>query len=39
MRFEWDTARAEENFRNHGVSFEEAQTVFQNDFAKDFYDD
>ena len=29
MRFEWDRAKAAENFRNHGVSFEEAATVFR----------
>jgi hypothetical protein len=26
--FEWDRHRAETNLRKHGVSFEEAQTVF-----------
>jgi uncharacterized DUF497 family protein len=39
IRFEWDSAKAEENLRNHGVSFEEAQTVFYDDFATEFYDD
>ena len=39
LRFEWDPAKAEENIRNHGVSFEEAQTVFYDDFAREFYDD
>lgn len=39
LRFEWDTAKAVENIRNHGISFEEAQTVFYDDFAKEFYDD
>jgi len=39
LRFEWDPAKAEENLRNHGVSFEEAQTVFYDDFAREFYDD
>jgi uncharacterized DUF497 family protein len=28
MRFAWDGARAESNRRKHGVSFEEAATVF-----------
>ena len=28
MRFAWDQAKAEENHRRHGVSFEEASTVF-----------
>jgi len=26
--FEWDPVKAEENFRRHGVSFEEAATAF-----------
>ena len=39
IRFEWDPAMAEENFRKHGVSFEEALTVFYDDFAIEFYDD
>ncbi len=29
MRFEWDTDKADLNFKKHGVSFEEAATVFQ----------
>lgn len=28
MQFEWDEAKAERNFRIHGISFEEAKTVF-----------
>jgi hypothetical protein len=28
MRFEWDPEKAAENLVNHGVSFEEAATVF-----------
>ncbi len=28
MRFEWDAQKAAENVRSHGVSFEEAATVF-----------
>ena len=28
MKFEWDPRKARENVRNHGVSFEEAITVF-----------
>ncbi len=29
MRFEWDLAKAAENLAKHGVSFEEASTVFR----------
>ena len=28
LRFEWDPAKAASNLRKHGVSFEDAQTVF-----------
>ena len=29
MRFEWDSSKAAENLARHGVSFEEAATVFR----------
>lgn len=29
MNFEWDPEKAASNFRKHGVTFEEAATVFQ----------
>jgi len=32
--FEWDPAKAAANFKAHGVSFEEAVTVFQDPLAK-----
>jgi len=32
--FEWDPAKAAANVKTHGVSFEEAVTVFQNPLAK-----
>ena len=28
MKFEWDLRKAQENIRNHRISFEEALTVF-----------
>jgi uncharacterized DUF497 family protein len=28
LKFEWDLRKARENVRNHGISFEEAITVF-----------
>jgi uncharacterized DUF497 family protein len=34
MRFAWDSAKASENFRKHGVSFEEASTVFGDENAR-----
>ena len=33
FRFEWDPAKARENHRKHGVSFDEAKTVFADDHA------
>jgi hypothetical protein len=33
LRFEWDPAKAAENLRKHGVSFEEAQAVFADERA------
>ena len=33
MRFEWDPQKAEANLGTHGVSFAEAVTVFEDDFA------
>ena len=39
MQFEWDKEKATGNLKKHGVSFEEASTVFGDFFAKMFYDD
>jgi len=33
MNFEWDSAKAKANLRKHGVSFEEAATVFEDDLS------
>ena len=33
MRFEWDPRKAEANLRTHGVSFAEAVTILEDDFA------
>ena len=38
MEFEWDPSKATSNLRKHGVSFEEAQTVFANSLAVIFED-
>lgn len=37
-RFEWDDAKDRENRRKHGVSFEEAQTVFLDENAIRYFD-
>ena len=39
IEFEWDPAKAASNLKKHGVSFEEAQTVFYDEFAVQFYDE
>ena len=33
LHFEWDPRKSAENLRKHKVSFEEAQTVFYDDFG------
>ena len=38
MRFEWDPAKAANNIRKHGVSFDEAVTVFKDPLAFIFDD-
>ena len=38
MDFEWDRRKAKYNLRKHGVSFEEASTVFD-DVLADVYED
>jgi uncharacterized DUF497 family protein len=39
IRFEWDAQKAAANLRNHAVSFEEAQSVFYDEFAMQFFDE
>ncbi len=38
IRFEWDSNKAEVNIKKHGVSFEEATTVFE-DYNAIIFDD
>jgi uncharacterized protein len=38
MRFEWNESKAASNVSKHGVSFEEAKTVFDDPLYVDFYD-
>ena len=38
MIFEWNTAKARNNVRKHGVSFEEAASVFLDSLALTFAD-
>ena len=39
MNFEWDEAKNKSNRQKHGIWFEEAKSVFEDDFAKVFYDE
>ena len=39
MKFEWDPEKAESSLRKHGVSFEEALTVFKDTLALIFDDE
>lgn len=34
LRFEWDPRKAAANFRKHGVSFEDAESVFADERAR-----
>jgi len=38
LTFEWDERKSAENERKHGVSFAEAQTVFFDENAREFFD-
>ena len=38
MTFAWDPEKADSNLAKHGVSFYEAQTVFDDPLYIDFYD-
>ena len=37
--FDWDPAKAKQNLRKHGVSFERAAKVFLDSFAISIFDD
>ena len=39
MEFEWDQSKAAINLTKHGISFEQAQTVFDNPLAFIFEDE
>ena len=39
FRFEWDKNKASSNIRKHGVSFDEARTVFNDPLARIFDDE
>lgn len=39
IRFEWDPRKDKANRKKHGVSFEEAQSIFFDEHAIQYYDD
>ena len=39
IEFEWDQSKAKSNLKKYGVSFEEAQSVFYDDLAVQFFDE
>ena len=38
IRFEWDPPKATANLKKHRISFEDAQSVFYDEFAVQFFD-
>jgi uncharacterized DUF497 family protein len=38
VEFQWDAAKARSNLQKHGVSFEEARSVFYDEYARQFFD-
>ena len=39
MKFDWDPDKNESNFIKHGITFEEASTVFDDELALTLYDE
>ena len=39
MKFDWDPEKNETNLKKHGVTFEEAETVFEDEGAVTIYDE
>lgn len=38
LRFQWDAGKEKANARKHGITFEEARTVFYDEHAIQFFD-
>ena len=38
LEFEWDKRKAKVNLKKHGISFEEARTIFFDEHAVQFFD-
>jgi len=39
LKFEWNPEKNKKNIKKHGVDFEEAKTVFQDEMALELYDE
>jgi uncharacterized DUF497 family protein len=39
MKFEWDKEKAKANFKKHGVSFEEAELAFEDEYGIERFDE
>lgn len=39
IEFQWDPKKARDNLAKHGVSFEEARSVFFDEYARQFFDE
>lgn len=39
IEFEWSPTKAQANLKKHRVSFEEAKSVFYDEYARQFFDD
>lgn len=39
INFEWDNKKSQINIKKHGITFEEATSVFYDEKAIEFYDD
>ena len=39
VEFEWDPGKAQSNLAKHGVSFEEARSVFYDENSRQFFDE
>ena len=39
INFEWDSSKSSKNLKKHGVSFEEAKSVFYDEYAIQFDDE
>ncbi len=38
LQFEWNSKKDQTNTKKHGISFDEAKTVFYDEYAIQFYD-